>query len=164
MISPDVGPANIIVVHRRERRSKCSVEALRGAPGLDFHWFPLSTPVDSTGRVLLAVDGPPLTEADRDLGFVFLDATWRHLEKMRGAFFDFPVRSISGWRTAYPRVSKHFPDPSGGLATVEALFAALHIVGRPRWDLLDHYHWKDLFLTLNEQHLAKRRVPGETLD
>ena len=56
-------------------------------------------------------------------------------------------------RAAYPRVSKLGTDPDNGLATVEALFLAYHILGRPTECLLDHYHWADEFLRLN--HLSE---------
>jgi len=60
-----------------------------------------------------------------------------------------PPRSLTGYRTAYPRVSKKGTDPANGLATVEALFLAYHILRRPTAGLLDHYRWKDEFLLLN---------------
>ncbi len=52
-------------------------------------------------------------------------------------------------RTAYPRRSKTFEDPGAGLASVEALFAAMALLGQPRPDLLDEYHWRERFLELN---------------
>jgi pre-rRNA-processing protein TSR3 len=47
---------------------------------------------------------------------------------------------------ADPRVSKLSQDPSSGLASVEALYCARLLQGRPTHGLLDHYHWKDTFL------------------
>ena len=64
-------------------------------------------------------------------------------------FADVPPRSLSGYRTAYPRASKRGTDPDNGLASVEALFLAHHILGRPTAGLLDHYRWADEFLRLN---------------
>jgi pre-rRNA-processing protein TSR3 len=60
-----------------------------------------------------------------------------------------PPRSLHGYRTAYPRISKRGTDPDNGLASVEALFLAYHILGRPTTGLLDHYHWAGEFLRLN---------------
>jgi pre-rRNA-processing protein TSR3 len=37
------------------------------------------------------------------------------------------------------------------LASVEALYAAYHILGRPTAGLLDHYRWAEAFLRLNGQ-------------
>jgi pre-rRNA-processing protein TSR3 len=64
-------------------------------------------------------------------------------------FEDVPPRSLHGWRTAYPRVSKMGTDPDNGLASVEALFVAYHILGRPTEELLEHYYWAAEFLRLN---------------
>ena len=69
-------------------------------------------------------------------------------------FADVPPRSLSGWRTAYPRVSKLGTDPDNGLASVEALFVAYHVLGRPTAGLLDHYRWAAEFLQLNKEELA----------
>jgi pre-rRNA-processing protein TSR3 len=75
---------------------------------------------------------------------------------MTAAFEDVPPRSLHGFRTAYPRVSKQGTDPAHGLASVEALFAAYHILGRPTVGLLDHYRWKEEFLRLN--HLVETGI------
>jgi pre-rRNA-processing protein TSR3 len=64
-------------------------------------------------------------------------------------FQDVPPRSLSGYRTAYPRVSKQGTDPDNGLASVEALFLAYHLLARPTQGLLDHYRWAEEFLRLN---------------
>jgi pre-rRNA-processing protein TSR3 len=65
-------------------------------------------------------------------------------------FLDVPPRSLHGYRTAYPRISKLGTDPENGLASVEALVVAYHILGRPTEGLLDHYHWAEEFLRLNQ--------------
>jgi pre-rRNA-processing protein TSR3 len=46
-------------------------------------------------------------------------------------------------------VSKHGTDPGNGLASVEALYLAYHLLGRPTEGLLDHYHWAVEFLRIN---------------
>ncbi len=68
-------------------------------------------------------------------------------------FAHVPARSLSGYQSAYPRVSKLGTDPDNGLASVEALFLAYHILGRPTVGLLDHYRWAESFLRLN--HLER---------
>ena len=58
-------------------------------------------------------------------------------------------RSIpGGLRTAYPRVSKVFDDPAGGLASIEALYVARKLLGDDDPLLLHGYHWKDEFLQI----------------
>jgi pre-rRNA-processing protein TSR3 len=68
---------------------------------------------------------------------------------MERAFEKVPPRSLQGFKTAYPRVSKRGTDPDNGLASVEALYIAYHLLGRPLVGLLDHYHWREDFLRLN---------------
>jgi pre-rRNA-processing protein TSR3 len=59
-----------------------------------------------------------------------------------------------GVRTAYPRRSKLYQDPAGGLASVEALAAALHVLGLPPDAVLDGYRWREPFLELNRSFFA----------
>jgi pre-rRNA-processing protein TSR3 len=68
---------------------------------------------------------------------------------MERDFLDVPPRSLRGYRTAYPRASKLGTDPDNGLASVEALFVAYHLLGRPTAGLLDYYRWSEEFLRLN---------------
>ena len=52
-----------------------------------------------------------------------------------------------------PRKQTECTDPERGLASVEALFIAYHILGYETEGLLDHYYWKKEFLRLNSQRL-----------
>lgn len=142
-------PITIIVRSPKERAAKCSVWPLRGRADLLFLDYPPKELPDLEGYLRLAPDGPPLTAADGDRGLLLLDGSWRWAAVMTKAFAQVPARSLSGYRTAYPRVSKLYVDPPEGLATVEALFLAHHILGRPTARLLDHYRWKDEFLRAN---------------
>src|SRR5439155_4485082 len=100
--------------------------------------------------VRLAAEGAELSGADADGGLLLLDASWRWAEVMNHDFAEVPARSLHGYRTAYPRKSKHGTDPEHGLASIEALFVAYHILGRPTNGLLDHYRWANEFLRLNQ--------------
>lgn len=144
----------IIVIHPKERRSKCTVEPLRGRPGYVFWKFPETGPEPLTGYVRLGLGGELLSPADRERGLLVLDGTWRLAARMEDPFADLPVRSLLPWRTAYPRVSKLFDDPAEGLATIEALFAAFTQMGRSTTSLLEGYRWKSRFLDLNAEFLA----------
>lgn len=101
------------------------------------------------GYVRLSAEGPALSAADAATGILLLDASWRHAEAMHRDFAVVPPRSFSGFATAYPRVSKRGTDPANGLASIEALFLAYHILGRPTQGLLDHYRWAEEFLRRN---------------
>src|SRR5207342_80293 len=105
--------------------------------------YPVREPPDLTGYVRLAADGPELSAADSCHGLLLLDGSWRWAGAMTQAFEQVPPRSLHGYKTAYPRVSKQGTDPDNGLASVEALFLAYHILGRPTEGLLDHYRWMD---------------------
>ncbi len=142
-------PATVIVVHPRERRSKCSVEALRGRDGFVFTTFPHAAPIDVSGYVRLGIGGALLSLDDAHRGLLLLDGTWRLAARMEASYAHVEVRSLPLLSTAYPRKSGTHQDPTEGLATVEALYAALRILGRDTCDLLDHYHWREQFLDAN---------------
>ncbi len=142
-------PPTIIVRHPKENPRKCSVLPLRGRGDLVFLNYPVSEQPLLTGYVRLAADGPELSSEDADSGLLLLDGSWSWAEKMIRAFEMVPPRSLHGYHTAYPRVSKLGTDPHNGLATVEALFLAYHILGRSTEGLLDHYRWAEEFLRLN---------------
>ncbi|MFO1019258.1 MAG: hypothetical protein U0903_00945 [Planctomycetales bacterium] len=148
-----------IVVHPRENRKKCSVEPLRGRADFHFVTFRAQAPVlPEAGRYFrLGLGGELLSPADARHGLLVLDGTWRLAQPMEAAYASFPVRSLGPWQTAYPRISKVFDDPSGGLATIEAIFAAYVALGYDTTGLLDHYHWRDAFLELNRSLLPPER-------
>ena len=142
-------PPTVIVRHPHENPRKCSVLPLRGRPDLLFLGYPVTNRPPLDGYVRLAAEGPPLTAADAGCGLLLLDGSWRWAAAMTRDFLDVPPRSLSGWKTAYPRSSKRGTDPDNGLASVEALFVAYHILGRPTAGLLDHYRWAAEFLRAN---------------
>ncbi|MBL8815829.1 MAG: DTW domain-containing protein [Planctomyces sp.] len=142
-------PPTVIVVHPRERRSKCSVEPLRGRDDFVFVTFPDPVPVDVSNYVQLGIGGPLLSEEDSDKGLLLLDGTWRWASRMAPFYQHIPVRSLPSIQTAYPRKSEVFADPTDGLATIEALFTGLQLLHRPTTGLLDQYYWKKQFLSLN---------------
>jgi len=145
----EVAPPTIIVVHPKERRSKCSVEPLRGRD--DFHFVKFPDPVDLPldGYIRLGLGGPELSSEDAAAGLLVLDGTWKLAARMEPFYKHVPVRTLPATATAYPRVSKVSQDPTGGLATVEAVYAALQIMQRPIDGILEDYYWKDEFLKVN---------------
>jgi pre-rRNA-processing protein TSR3 len=142
-------PPTIIVVHPRERRSKCTVEPLRDAEGFVFWTFPEQGPEPLDSYVRLGIGGPLLSTDDRDRGLLVLDGTWRLADRMEKFFRHVPLRSLPSIHTAYPRASFTYPDPSGGLATIESIYVAYRLLGRPCDGLLDKYHWRADFLARN---------------
>lgn len=143
-------PPTIIVRHPKENPRKCSVLPLKGRSDLIFLSYPVKNPPNLEGYIRLAADGPELCAADQERGLLLLDGSWRAAGAMEKAFAHVPPRSLHGWKTAYPRVSKLGTDPVHGLASIEALFLAYHLLGRPTDGLLDAYRWREAFLETNE--------------
>src|SRR5262245_60388302 len=145
----DTQPITIVVRDRKENPKKCSVLPLKHRTDLRFITYPVSDMPPLESYVRLAADGPELSSRDSDCGILLLDASWRIAARMHADFNAVPPRSLHGWKTAYPRVSKLGTDPDNGLASIEALFIAYHLLGRPTEGLLDHYRWRDEFIRLN---------------
>ena len=145
-------PITIIVRHPKENPKKCSVMPLQGRDDVQFLSYPVKQMPPLDGYIRLAADGPELSSADRNCGILLLDASWRWSESMTAEFAEVPPRSLHGWRTAYPRISKRGTDPENGLASIEALYLAYHLLGRPTEGLFDEYRWRAAFLAMN--HLS----------
>jgi len=144
-------PPTVILRHRRENLKKCSLIGLEKRSDCLFFTYPKDPLPDLSSYVLLKVDAPPLTEADRDKGLFLIDGTWR-LSKIMEKQIKQPMeaRSLPGsFQTAYPRRQTGCPDPKAGLASVEALFIAYTILDRSIAGLFDFYHWKQPFLESN---------------
>lgn len=155
-MTPPLYPPTLIVRHTHENPRKCSVYPLRGRSDLVFLNYPVARRPALDGYVRLAADGPELSATDTNTGLLLLDGSWRWAAAMTRDFADVPPRSLHGWRTAYPRTSKLGTDPDNGLASVEALVIAYHLLGRPLEGLLDHYRWAASFLSLNGLAVAEK--------
>ncbi|MBS0651514.1 MAG: DTW domain-containing protein [Verrucomicrobia bacterium] len=146
-------PPTIILRHRKENLKKCSLRGLESREDMRFFTYPKDKLPDLTGYVLLTLDGPPLTSKDTPLGLFLIDGTWRHAQTMFRQLQKphlFECRSIpSEYVTAYPRRQEDCSDPHRGLASLEALYIAYHLLERPLDGLLDGYHWKNAFLEKN---------------
>ena len=142
---------SIILRHPKERLSKCSLEPLRGRDGYVFYKAKAGLEVDVSGKIVLAVGAPPLSSADAGNELVLLDSTWRLLPDLERCLVGEPIyRSIpGGFETAYPRVSKIGENPDGGLASIEALYLAIRLLGEDRPEMLRDYYWRDAFLKKN---------------
>ena len=145
-------PRDDVLVLRdpRESSRKCSLTPLRGMPGIRFVEYAPERRLDASRRILLHPDGEPLVPADAELGLLLVDCAWRRVPQLLATVDGEPIRRrLPPLATAYPRRSRIFEDPSRGLASVEALYAALALLGRPRPDLLEHYRFRDAFLAAN---------------
>ncbi|NGX50811.1 MAG: hypothetical protein K1060chlam2_00662 [Chlamydiae bacterium] len=141
----------IIVRHRKENLKKCSLHGLETREDLHFYSYPTDPLPNSEGHLLLTMDGAPLSYEDRNNGLYLLDGTWKYAEVMHRQLKGRSIaRSIpKEYRTSYPRKQPDCPNPERGLASVEALFIAYHILGHETAGLLDHYYWREEFLRVN---------------
>jgi pre-rRNA-processing protein TSR3 len=154
----------LAIQHHKENHKKCTLTPLRNRPDVEIEVLrpgPGGYPQFwIEGGILLAVGAPPLERSDRAIldadprnRVVLIDGNWIKVPgilrvlRARGPLVH---RSLpEGIRTAYPRRSKIFVDPEGGLATVEAMAAAGAILGSPDPELLAGYTWREEFLKLN---------------
>lgn len=145
-------PPTIIFRHRRENLKKCSLKGLETREDILFYTYPKDPLPPLQGYILLKLDAPPLTKDDANKGLLLLDGTWRLAQAMESSIQSISIeaRSLPLFKTAYPRRQTGCLDPQSGLASIEALFIAYHILQRPKKGLLDSYYWKDAFLLLNE--------------
>lgn len=145
----------VVIRHRKENLKKCSLRGLESREDFRFFRYPMEKMPDLTGYVMLSMEGEELTEKDANLGLLLIDATWRYATQMCAAVereIVLPKRALPrNFRTAYPRVQTECPNPEEGLASVEALYLAFKITGRPVDGLLDHYYWREEFLRGNVQ-------------
>lgn len=142
-------PSVTVIRHKKERKSKCSLQPLVGRGDIQFLTAREGLRFDATGYVLLGVGDKELSVADSGRPILLLDSTWRLLPDLEACVMGDPIRRSLplGVVTAYPRVSKIEKDPMAGLASVEALFLAKAILGDIDFSLLDNYYWADEFLS-----------------
>jgi len=140
---------NIVVVrHPRENIKKCSLRFLHNRENFTFLKATDKFSYDATDHILLEIDAPVISPVDLGKPILLLDSTWALLPKIRAKITgNYIPRSLpNSIKTAYPRQSKLFSDPNCGLATLEALYSALCLMGINDPSILDNYHFKDSFL------------------
>jgi len=157
--TPDV----VIVRLRKESPKKCSLTALRKRKEAGYRWIHCEAgdPIEVGEATLLHPEGELIGEADAGRPLLLVDASWRDLPRvLRGLRGTLHRRRLpEGLRTAYPRASASFEDPAAGLASIEALHAALALLGRRDDGLLVGYHWAADWLRVNAGLLAGDGAP-----
>lgn len=147
-------PPTLILRHRLENLKKCSLRGLESRADCLFFTYPYDTLPDLSNTIILSLDAPLLSEADASKGLLIVDGTWRYASKMMKTIpshYQSNYRSLPGhYRTAYPRRQEDCPDPERGLSSLEALYLSYFILKRSTQGLLDHYHWGNLFLEINQ--------------
>lgn len=140
-----------------ERWKRCSLYPLRERTDLAIIDTRHAKLDDYRSYTLLTPDGAVLSAADAARPLLLVDASWRRAAPILKALAaaNAPRALPPVLRSAYPRRSAIFTDPTTGLSTVEALYAALCLLGRPDASLLEGYRWREAFLTLNREALAR---------
>jgi pre-rRNA-processing protein TSR3 len=140
----------LIVRDPREPAKKCSLTPLRGMQGVRFVSLRGGKRVDAGRRIWLHPEGEELTAADRGHDLLLIDCAWRKLPTFSKLIDgELLPRRLPKLVTAYPRRSKVAVDPEDGLASVEALYAAVALLEGPRPELLAEYRWAQEFLAAN---------------
>lgn len=140
----------LILRDARESTAKCSLTPLRGFPGIRFVTWKHDRRFEVGERVLLHPDGQEITAPDAGRPLLLIDCAWRRVPALLATCDGTLVhRRLPPLATAYPRRSRTFVDPDQGLASVEALYAALALLGRPAPELLAGYRFADAFLAAN---------------
>lgn len=153
-LQPKLFPPTIVWRHRKENLKKCSLRGLEDRSDFHFISYPTEELPVLDEYVILQLEAPTLSEADAERGLLIIDGTWRYAGLMGRQLAN---RGISGvprslpahYRTAYPRYQNGCPLPDQGLASIEALYVAYHLLGRDTEGLLTHYHWASQFLAEN---------------
>lgn len=148
-------PPTIVVRHRKENLKKCSLSGLEKRFDFLFFSYPLKEVPPFSDYILLSVEAEEeLSPVDSFKGLLILDATWRYAQMMEKSLHlptSIVKRSLpKTLKTAYPRRQQDCSAPQQGLASIEAIFAAYVLLGRDPYGLLDHYHWKNAFLQVNQ--------------
>lgn len=155
----------LIVRDARESTKKCTVAPLAGKPDITIRPWRRDRAIELPDVTFLHPDGEPLSPADAGRPLLLVDSSWHHLPQLlRDLRGNLTKRSIpAGFATAYPRKSRVFEDPTTGLASVEALFVALAILGDRRPELLDDYYFKDEFLKQNADRLLAFQAHNQSI-
>ncbi len=148
----------ILVRLNKENPKKCSLTPLREEGRKGLRWFHCdfgdSIPVGEV--TLLHPEGELLTPTDAHRPLLLVDSSWRDLPRVLNLVEgELHYRSLpQGLQTAYPRKSKIFEDPQNGLASIEALHAALWRLGERDDSLLNGYRWAKEWLDMNSELLG----------
>ena len=149
---------------RKENPRKCTILPQKGRSDFQIRYFGGPKPVPAfSSDCLLHLSGDCLSQIDHSSlkSIALIDCNWKKVpHALRRVERPLPrlVRIPEGFETAYPRRNLEGKDPEGGLATIEALFIAAAFLGQ--WDetILDKYHFKNPFLSMNEERWKKYRL------
>ncbi|MCO5143208.1 MAG: hypothetical protein M9962_08980 [Oligoflexia bacterium] len=143
-----------ILIDKKENPHKCTIHPLKSREDFSIRYFSKNQKIQAfQADCLLHIDGQCLSNVSNNFQSLgLIDCTWRKVSGVLQRLekpLPFLVKIPEGFQTAYPRKNQEGKDPSGGLATIEALFIAAAFC--KKWDesLLDKYYFKQQFLDIN---------------
>jgi len=159
-----------VIVDHKETAKKCTILPLRYREDFRIARFrgeSFEGPL--TADILLHPDGISMDKLasplkDTVTKIAALDCVWRRLETIvRGIGEPVPtlVKIPDGFETAYPRKSKLTTDPTGGFATIEAIFIAAAFLGHWDTSLLKEYYFGEQFLEMNSAVLRQYGIEAQ---
>lgn len=159
-----------IIIDHSETANKCTIVPLKYRT--DFKIMTLPAGTEKIGPLsasyLLHPDGRDfrtlIPSSQSDVNLSAIDSIWRRvpilLQRIKAPLPEL-VRLPREAVTAYPRKSRiPAEDPTGGLATIEALFLGAALLGRWDLSLLSEYAFAQEFLKLNSAWLIESGVSG----
>lgn len=156
---------NYIIISRDKRiEKKCTLYPLRGRSDFSFRTR-LNPGEFSKNSILLFPDGEPLTSElvneiknqvveSSHLEIVLIDSRWKKTKGVLDLLPPIRKVSLNGYTTGAVRRD---PPPQGGLASVEALYLASQIFGKPDLTLFENYHFKERFFQINNLKIIDRK-------
>ncbi len=152
-------PEILILRLNKESPRKCSLTPLRQRGDARIRWMDceLGEAVEVGEATLLHPEGELLSVVDAARPLLLVDSSWRDLPRvLRGVSGRLVRRRLpTELRTAYPRKSNWFADPTTGLSSIEALHAARTLLGAREDALLEGYRWKEEWLRANAALLER---------
>jgi ribosome biogenesis protein Tsr3 len=154
-----------IIIDSGETANKCTIAPLASRPDFRLLSAKGAEPIGPLkSSVLLHPQGECLTKirsCRENLGIAAIDCVWRRVDPILSRIAaPVPVlgRIPDGFQTAYLRKSYYGYDPDGGLATIEAIFAARALLGHWQPDLLSKYPFGRRFVELNQRRFLELGV------
>lgn len=148
-----------VLIDHGETSNKCTILPVWYRDDLSIRKFRRGRTIPGLkADILLHPDGVSLAElASANIhveSLATIDCIWRRLDPIMG-WLEKPLPQLvkipDGFVTAYPRLSRLGNDPSGGLATIEAVFIAAAFVGNWDTSLLAEYYFGERFIQMNER-------------
>ncbi len=145
-----------IIKDYHENSKKCSVLPLQNREGFKFISRDVVDEYDFSELTLLHPEGEAVEKLSKDEKLLLVDSNWRKARKMYTRldqkYPNMRKISISGFVSGYPWKKGR---PENGLCSIEVLFAAHLIAGIYDKSLSENYKYKDKFMELNKNIIAR---------